>query len=77
MCELCDCFSDLPQHPAAIPQEKKEETTEEDIYEYDCPRPVVPPAPTRRTLSDMGGASAAFNALSIDGAVDASKCFCK
>lgn len=55
-----------------VSQDKKEETVEEDIYEYDCPRPVVPPAPTRRTLSEMSGPSAAFSTLSIDGAVEAS-----
>ncbi|XP_029303985.1 E3 ubiquitin-protein ligase CBL-like isoform X2 [Cottoperca gobio] len=61
-----------PQPSAAVPQDKKEETSEEDIYEYDCPRPVIPPAPTRRTMSDMGGPSAAFSTLSIDSAVEAS-----
>ncbi|TMS14112.1 E3 ubiquitin-protein ligase CBL [Larimichthys crocea] len=63
---------DHPQHSAAVSQDMKEETNEEDVYEYDCPRPVVPPAPTRRTLSDMGGPSAAFSTLSIDSAVEAS-----
>ena len=67
------CVSDHPQHSAVDPQDKKEETSEEDIYEYDCPRPVAPPAPTRRTMSDMGGPSAAFSTLSIDGALEASK----
>lgn len=67
----CD-LSDLPQQSAVVSQDKKEETVEEDIYEYDCPRPVVPPAPTRRTLSDISGPSAAFSTLSIDGAVEAS-----
>uniref|UniRef100_A0A671W4N7 E3 ubiquitin-protein ligase CBL n=1 Tax=Sparus aurata TaxID=8175 RepID=A0A671W4N7_SPAAU len=62
----------LPQQSAVVSQDKKEETVEEDIYEYDCPRPVVPPAPTRRTLSDISGPSAAFSTLSIDGAVEAS-----
>uniref|UniRef100_G3QC36 E3 ubiquitin-protein ligase CBL n=1 Tax=Gasterosteus aculeatus aculeatus TaxID=481459 RepID=G3QC36_GASAC len=61
---------DPPQHPAAPPRDKKEEAIEEDIYEYDCPRPILPPAPTRRTLSDVAGPSAAFSNLSIDGAAD-------
>uniref|UniRef100_A0A8C2WGM1 E3 ubiquitin-protein ligase CBL n=1 Tax=Cyclopterus lumpus TaxID=8103 RepID=A0A8C2WGM1_CYCLU len=52
-------------------EEEKEESIEEDVYEYDCPRPVIPPAPARRTLSDMGGPSAAFSTLSIDSAVEA------
>lgn len=39
---------------------------EEGIYEYDCPRAVAPPPPTRRTLSDISGPSTAFGALSID-----------
>ncbi|XP_037323564.2 E3 ubiquitin-protein ligase CBL-like [Pungitius pungitius] len=60
-----------PQHPAALPRDKKEEAIEEDIYEYDCPRPILPPAPTRRTMSDMGGPSAAFSSLNIDAAVEA------
>ncbi|XP_053296930.1 E3 ubiquitin-protein ligase CBL [Pleuronectes platessa] len=63
---------DHPPPPAAVPQDKKEDSSEEEIYEYDCPRPVVPPAPTRRTMSDMSGPSAAFSTLSIDGAVEAS-----
>lgn len=58
-------------------QDKKEEKSEEDVYEYDFPRPVVPPAPTRRTLSDMSGPSAAFSTLSIDSAVEASMYFDK
>ncbi len=71
----CD-VSDLPQHSAVVSQDKKEETSEEDIYEYDCPRPVAPPAPTRRAVSDIIAPSAAFSALSIDGAVEASMYFC-
>lgn len=63
--------SDL-DHPQHLAQDKKEETSVEDIYEYDTPRPVVPPAPTRRTLSDISGPSAAFSTLSMDGAVEAS-----
>ncbi|KAK5858192.1 hypothetical protein PBY51_002356 [Eleginops maclovinus] len=55
-----------PPHQAVVPQEKKEESAEEEIYEYDCPRPIIPPAPTRRTLSDIGGPTAAFSTLSID-----------
>ncbi|KAF3840657.1 hypothetical protein F7725_006519 [Dissostichus mawsoni] len=43
-----------PPLPAVVPQEKKEDSAEEEIYEYDCPRPIIPPAPTRRTLSDIG-----------------------
>lgn len=46
----------------------------EDVYEYDFPRPVVPPAPARRALSDIGGPSAAFSNLNIDSAVDPSMC---
>lgn len=44
----------------------------EDVYEYDCPRPAVPPAPTRRTLSDISSPAAAFSTLSMDSAVEAS-----
>lgn len=46
----------------------------EDVYEYDFPRPVVPPAPARRALSDIGGPSSAFSNLNIDSAVDPSMC---
>ncbi|XP_045895003.1 E3 ubiquitin-protein ligase CBL-like isoform X2 [Micropterus dolomieu] len=63
---------DLPQHSVAVPQDKMEETSVEDVYIYDCPRPVVPLAPTRRAQSDISGPSAAFSALSMDGAVEAS-----
>ncbi|XP_075878609.1 E3 ubiquitin-protein ligase CBL-like [Nelusetta ayraudi] len=67
---------DHPAPPAPVCQDKKGdvggEKEEEDIYEYDFPRPVVPPAPTRRTMSDMGAPSTAFSSLSIDGAVEAS-----
>ncbi|XP_069565848.1 E3 ubiquitin-protein ligase CBL-like [Brachyistius frenatus] len=58
-----------PQHAAVVPVDQKEDVCEEDVYEYDCPRPV---APTRRTLSDISGPSAAFGPLSVDGAVEAS-----
>ncbi|XP_028322962.1 E3 ubiquitin-protein ligase CBL-like isoform X2 [Gouania willdenowi] len=60
---------DFPPHPAS--QEKKEEIIVEDIYEYDCPRPLVPPAPTRSVL-DMSSSSSAFSNLSIEAPVDAS-----
>uniref|UniRef100_H3CY46 E3 ubiquitin-protein ligase CBL n=1 Tax=Tetraodon nigroviridis TaxID=99883 RepID=H3CY46_TETNG len=39
---------------------------DEDVYEYDCPRAAAPAPPTRRTLSDISGPSAALGALSID-----------
>lgn len=39
---------------------------DEDVYQYDCPRAAAPPPPTRRTLSDIGGPSAAFGTLSIE-----------
>lgn len=65
---------DHPQHSAAISQDKLEDTGLEDIYGYDCPRPIIPPAPTRRAISEITGPSAAFSALSIDGAVEASTC---
>ncbi|XP_044227294.1 E3 ubiquitin-protein ligase CBL-like isoform X1 [Thunnus albacares] len=63
---------DHPQHSAAVSQDKPQEASLEDVYEYDCPRPVVPPAPTRRTLAEIGGPSTAFSSLSIDSAVEAS-----
>uniref|UniRef100_A0A3B4Y5Y5 E3 ubiquitin-protein ligase CBL n=1 Tax=Seriola lalandi dorsalis TaxID=1841481 RepID=A0A3B4Y5Y5_SERLL len=63
----CACFSDLPQRSAVDSQDNNEESGVEDVYEYDCPRPIVPPAPTRRTLSDVSGPSAAFSSLSLDG----------
>nr|XP_020454152.1 E3 ubiquitin-protein ligase CBL-like isoform X2 [Monopterus albus] len=65
-------LSDPAQHSDVVSQDKKEESSVEDVYMYNCPRPVVPPAPTRRTLSDMSGPSAAFCTLSMDSAVEAS-----
>lgn len=67
---LYACLPDLPQRAAVDSLEKTEETSVEDIYEYDCPRPVAPQAPTRRTLSDVSAPSAAFSSLSLDGAVE-------
>ncbi|KAM7373935.1 hypothetical protein PAMP_006619 [Pampus punctatissimus] len=61
---------DHPQHSATVSQEKLDDDSLEEIY--DCPRPVVPPTPTRRTLSEISGPSAAFSTLSIDSAVEAS-----
>ncbi|XP_068600552.1 E3 ubiquitin-protein ligase CBL-like [Brachionichthys hirsutus] len=63
--------SDPDLHSSVVTLDNKEETSEEDVYEYDCPRPVVPPAPTRRTMSDIGGPVAAFSTLSVDGGVEA------
>ncbi|XP_061596362.1 E3 ubiquitin-protein ligase CBL-like isoform X2 [Cololabis saira] len=62
--------ADTEQHPAVVSQDKKEDTSAEDIY--DCPRPVVPPAPTRRTVSEISGPAAAFSTLSIDAPLDTS-----
>ncbi|KAM4620746.1 E3 ubiquitin-protein ligase CBL-like isoform 2-T2 [Polymixia lowei] len=59
--------SDNPQQSHVVSQDQLEENELEDVYEYDYPRPVVPPAPTRRTLSDITGTSAAFSSLSMDG----------
>ncbi|XP_076017360.1 E3 ubiquitin-protein ligase CBL-like [Genypterus blacodes] len=60
------------QPSAVVSQEKLEENKEEeDFYEYDYPRPVVLPAPTRRTLSEISGTSTAFSNLSMDGALEA------
>lgn len=70
----CD-VSDHPQQAAVVSQDK-EENSEEDVYEYDFPRPVVPPAPTRRTLSEISSPSAAFSTLSIDSVVEGT-CFSK
>ncbi|KAM7397532.1 hypothetical protein PAMA_005706 [Pampus argenteus] len=61
---------DHSQHLATVSQEKLDDDSLEEIY--DCPRPVVPPTPTRRTLSEISGPSAAFSTLSIDSAVEAS-----
>lgn len=68
----CGWCSDHPQS-AVVSQD--EENSEEGVYEYDCPRPVAPPAPIRRNLSDISSPLAAFSTLSIDSAVDASKYF--
>lgn len=58
--------TDVPAQSAIVSPEAQEEDAEEDVYEYDCPRAVAPPPPTRRTLSDISGPSTAFGALSID-----------
>ncbi|CAJ1063339.1 E3 ubiquitin-protein ligase CBL-like [Xyrichtys novacula] len=63
---------DPPQPSAPVSQDKPEESSEEDVYEYDFPRPVVPPAPTRRTMSEISGPSAAFSTLSLDSPGEAS-----
>ncbi|XP_072230413.1 E3 ubiquitin-protein ligase CBL-like isoform X2 [Leuresthes tenuis] len=63
---------DHPQHPAGVSLDKKEDTSVEDVYEYDCPRSVVTPATTRRTVSEIVCPSAAFSTLSVDGPVEAS-----
>lgn len=71
----CD-VSDVPPQSAVVSQESKEENIEEDIYEYDCPRPVAlpaPPAPSRRPLADISGPTAAFSALSIDSSLETSR----
>uniref|UniRef100_A0A3Q1IB68 E3 ubiquitin-protein ligase CBL n=1 Tax=Anabas testudineus TaxID=64144 RepID=A0A3Q1IB68_ANATE len=60
---------DHPQPLAPASQDKKVDTSMEDVYEYDCPRPTVPPAPTRRMLSDT---SASLSTLIVDSAVEAS-----
>ncbi|KAM9847219.1 E3 ubiquitin-protein ligase CBL-like [Aulostomus maculatus] len=54
------------QLSAAASQDKLEESNMEQVYEYDCPRPVVPPAPARRAISEISGPSATFSTLSID-----------
>lgn len=62
---------ELPQLPAVVSLDKKEDASAEDIYEFDSPRPVVPPAPTRRILSEISCPSAAFSSLSMDASVEA------
>lgn len=68
-------MGDVSDHPQSAVVSQDEENSEEGVYEYDCPRPVAPPAPTRRNLSDISSPSAAFSTLSIDSAVEASKYF--
>lgn len=60
-----------PPPPAPSSQDGKDDGVVEDVYEYDCPRPVAPPAPTRRTLSDVSG-PAAPTAFSLEAALDSS-----
>ncbi|XP_029556131.1 E3 ubiquitin-protein ligase CBL [Salmo trutta] len=66
--------SDYLIPPPAVPlHHMVEEMDDEDEYEYDYPRPQAPPAPARRTLSDVTGTSAAFSCLSMDSpSIDAS-----
>ncbi|CAK6971391.1 E3 ubiquitin-protein ligase CBL-like isoform X1 [Scomber scombrus] len=63
---------DHSQHSSAASQDKLDDTSLEDVYEYDCPRSILPPAPTRRAISEIAGPSSAFSTLSIDVAVEAS-----
>ncbi|KAM9729403.1 E3 ubiquitin-protein ligase CBL-like [Menidia menidia] len=56
-------------HPK--PSDRKEDPDVEDVYEYDCPRPVVAPAPSRRAVPEIGCPSTSFSSLSMDGAVEA------
>lgn len=58
--------ADVPAQSVIVSQEAQEEKAEEDVYEYDCPRAVARPPPTRRTLSDTSGPSTAFGALGVD-----------
>ncbi|CAB1352428.1 unnamed protein product [Coregonus sp. 'balchen'] len=59
--------SDYLIPPPAVPLHRAvEEIEAKDLYEYDYPRPQAPPAPARRTLSDVTGTSAAFSCLTMD-----------
>ncbi|MED6241985.1 hypothetical protein ATANTOWER_031488, partial [Ataeniobius toweri] len=62
---------ELPHLPAVVSQDKKEDSSLEDVYEYDRPRPVVPLAPTRRNFSEINCPAAAFSSLSMDASVEA------
>ncbi|KAJ7997004.1 hypothetical protein DPEC_G00224410 [Dallia pectoralis] len=73
--------SDYLIPPPAVPLHHViEELESEDVYDYDYPRPLTPvaplapPAPARRTLSEVTGTSAAFCFLPTDSpsTVDAS-----
>uniref|UniRef100_A0A1A7XRW0 E3 ubiquitin-protein ligase CBL n=2 Tax=Iconisemion striatum TaxID=60296 RepID=A0A1A7XRW0_9TELE len=57
---------ELPQQSAVVSQEKEDDDME-DIYGYDCPRPV---APTRRNMADLSCTASAFSTLSLDGSVE-------
>lgn len=61
--------ADVPAQPPTGPHQDQgpgpDVDVDEDVYEYDCPR-AAPAPPTRRTLSDISGPSAALGALSID-----------
>ncbi|XP_053702289.1 E3 ubiquitin-protein ligase CBL-like isoform X1 [Synchiropus splendidus] len=60
-----------PEAAAAAAPAKPDGTSSEDIYEYNCPRPVGPPAPARRAMSDISATAASFSTLSMDGALEA------
>ncbi|MED6282896.1 hypothetical protein CHARACLAT_003134 [Characodon lateralis] len=62
---------ELPHLPAVVSQDKKEDSSLEDVYEYDRPRPLVPLAPSRRNLSEINCPAAAFSSLSMDASVEA------
>ncbi|XP_043996269.1 E3 ubiquitin-protein ligase CBL-like isoform X2 [Gambusia affinis] len=62
---------ELDQLQAAASQDRKEDSEAEDIYEFDRPRPVAPPAPTRRIPSEISCPSAPFSSLSMDASAEA------
>ena len=57
-------------------QDSAEQKDFEDVYEYDYPRPHGPPAPARRTMSDVTGTSAAFSSLCMDAPSTIEACMC-
>ncbi|KAJ3589869.1 hypothetical protein NHX12_010710 [Muraenolepis orangiensis] len=75
MCNIQEQAAGIPDAPVATPSLDSErpsldnlpETEAEGVYEYDYPRPQAPPpAPTRRTLSDVGSTMAAFSSQGLE-----------
>ncbi|KAL2085944.1 hypothetical protein ACEWY4_019264 [Coilia grayii] len=70
-------YSELPPLVSSNgPREREQDPpSEEEENSYDIPKPPLPVAPARRTLSDVVGSSASFSRLSIDNDINNAAAF--
>ncbi|XP_030633078.1 E3 ubiquitin-protein ligase CBL [Chanos chanos] len=66
-------YSELP--PLASTNGPRDPASEEEENGYDFPKPPLPVAPARRTLSDIGTPSATFSRISLDSDLGAAASF--